>query len=137
MTMEPVELVTAAMRAFGERDLDGMLGLLADDVVVEMPYEAHGYGSLDKAGFRSVLELVLSMYERFELVFERVFELAGGGGAVAEYRSDAVLAGSGVPYGNRYCGVFLVRDGRITHWREYHDPTVVERAMAAHAAATT
>jgi ketosteroid isomerase-like protein len=111
--------------------------MLADDVVVEMPYEAHGYGSLDKAGFRSVLELVLSMYERFELVFERVFELAGGGGAVAEYRSDAVLGGSGVSYRNRYCGVFLVRDGRITHWREYHDPTVVERAMAAHAAATT
>jgi ketosteroid isomerase-like protein len=125
------------MRAFTARDLDTMLGFLADDVVVEMPYEAHGYSTLDKAGFRSVLELVLAMYERFEIEFERVFELDGSEGVVAEYRSDAVLAGSGVEYRNRYCGVFLVRDGLVTHWREYHDPTVVERSMAAHAAATS
>jgi ketosteroid isomerase-like protein len=135
--MTASELVLEAMRAFGRRDLDTMLGVLADDVVVEMPYEAHGYGRLDKAGFRSVLELVLSMYERFEIEFDVVHELAGGRGVVAEYRCDAVLAGSGVPYRNRYCGVFLVRDGRITEWREYHDPTVVDRAMAAHAAAST
>jgi ketosteroid isomerase-like protein len=135
--MTPTELVTTAMQAAGLRDLDAMFDLLSDDVVVEMPFETHGYGVLDKAGFRQVMELVLSLYERFDIQFDRVFELQDGAGVVAEYRSDAVLAGSGVPYRNRYCGVFLVSDGRIRSWREYHDPTVVDRTMAAHAAATS
>jgi ketosteroid isomerase-like protein len=127
--------MAVVMRAFGERDLETMFGFLADDVVVEMPFEArHGYGSLDKAGFRALIELLSTMYDRFSIEFDRVFALPDDRGVVAEYHSDAVLAESGVPYRNSYCGVFLFTGGKISHWREYDDPTVVDAAMAAHAA---
>src|SRR4051812_34283551 len=129
--MSSKDVVLAAMDAFMARDLDALLANLSEDVVVEMPYEdRRGYGLLDKAGFRQTLELVLSLYESFDLVFERVFELAGVDGVVAEYRSEAVLADTGVPYRNRYCGVFLLTDGRITSWREYDDPRVIDEALA-------
>jgi ketosteroid isomerase-like protein len=135
--MSPTEVLRRAMQAFSARDIDAMLELLADDVVVEMPYEARfGYGVLDKAGFRALLDQLLVMYDRFDIEIDRLHELADGSGVVAEYRSDAVLAGSGVPYRNRYCGVFLLADGRISQWREYDNPLVVDEAMAAHAAAT-
>ena len=134
--MNPAETITTVMRAFADRDLDTVFGHIADDAVVQMPYETrHGYGTLDKAGLRAVMELLLSMYDRFDIEFERLLALSDDRGVVAEYRSDAVLAGSGVPYRNRYCGVFLFTDGKISHWREYDDPTVVDDAMAAHAAA--
>ena len=125
------------MDAFGRRDLDAMLAVLSDDVVVEMPYEeVRGFGRTDKDGFRRTLELVLSLYDRFEIQLDRTFELEDGAGVVAEYRSDATLSGSGVPYRNRYCGVFLVRGDRICEWREYNDPRAVDEALAAHTAAT-
>lgn len=134
--MTPSDIVRSAMAAFAARDLDRMLEHLTDDVVVELPFEArNGLGRLDKSGFRQTLELVLSLYDRFEIEFERTFELAGTAGVAAEYRSDATLAGSGVAYRNRYCGVFLLTDGKVSHWREYNDPTVVDAAMSAHAAA--
>ena len=134
--MNPAEAITTVMRAFADRDLDTVFRHIADDAVVEMPYETrHGYGMLDKAGLRRVMELLLSMYDRFDIEFERILPLTDERGVVAEYRSDAVLAGSGVPYRNRYCGVFLFTNGKISQWREYDDPTVVDDAMAAHAAA--
>ena len=134
--MNPAETITTVMQAFASRDLDTVFEHIADHAVVEMPYESrHGYGTLDKAGLREVMELLLGMYDRFDIEFERILPLADERGVVAEYRSDAVLTGSGVPYRNRYCGVFLFTDGKISHWREYDDPTVVDDAMAAHGAA--
>jgi ketosteroid isomerase-like protein len=126
------------MRAVGARDLDRMFSFLADDAVVEMPFEArHGLARLDKAGFRQTMEVVLSMYDRFEIEFDRVYALGDVSGVVAEYRSDATLAGSGVPYRNQYCGLFVFRDGMISAWREYDNPLVIDEAMAAHASALT
>jgi len=132
----PEEIVREAMAAFGRRDLARMLSYLDDEVVVEMPYEArHGLAVLDKTGFRETLENVLALYERFEIEFERCFALRDVDGVVAEYRSDGVLAGSGVSYRNRYCGVFLCANDKVVHWREYDNPLVVDEAMAAHARA--
>jgi ketosteroid isomerase-like protein len=41
---------------------------------------------------------------------------------IAEYRSEAVVARNGNPYLNRYIGVFRLREGKISHWREFHNP---------------
>lgn len=41
--------------------------------------------------------------------------------AVLEWRVQGVAAATGRNYDNAYCGVFRVRDGRITEVREYLD----------------
>lgn len=129
----PAALIRAVMTSFSRGELDEMFELLHDDIVVEHPYETgHGVDVLDKAGFRQMIDLVQSMYERFVIVFDRVLPLADGLGVVAEYHGDAVFLGSGVPYANTYCGVFMVSDGAITHWREYDNPLILRAALEEH-----
>jgi uncharacterized protein (TIGR02246 family) len=41
--------------------------------------------------------------------------------AVLEWRVHGVAAATGKNYDNAYCGVFVIRDGRITGVREYLD----------------
>ena len=41
--------------------------------------------------------------------------------AVLEWRKTGVGTATGLPYDNEYCGVFVVRDGRIVAVREYLD----------------
>jgi ketosteroid isomerase-like protein len=72
------------------------------------------------------------MYDRFVIEFDRILPLDGGIGVVAEYHGDAVFGGSGVTYQNRYCGIFLMADGRITHWREFDNPQILAAALQAH-----
>lgn len=132
-TTDAEALLREAMDAFSRRDLDHLLGLLDDDVVVEMPYEAgHGMARLDKARFREVLELLHRMYARFSIEFDRILPLEGGRGVVAEYHGDAEFKGSGVAYANTYCGIFLMEGGRITHWKEFDNPVVLREALDAH-----
>jgi ketosteroid isomerase-like protein len=42
---------------------------------------------------------------------------------IAEYRSATRMKATGLPYRNEYIGRFKVRDGRITSFAEYLDPT--------------
>ena len=45
---------------------------------------------------------------------------------IAEYRSEAIVKRNGNEYKNRYIGVLRFRDGKISHWREFHNPQATE-----------
>ena len=45
---------------------------------------------------------------------------------IAEYHSDAIVARNGNEYRNRYIAVLRFRDGKISHWREFHDPRATD-----------
>ena len=48
---------------------------------------------------------------------------ADPGEVIAEYKSATRMKGTNLPYRNEYIGRFTVRDGRITCFAEYLDPT--------------
>jgi ketosteroid isomerase-like protein len=42
---------------------------------------------------------------------------------IAEYKSATRMKATGLPYCNDYIGRFRIRDGRISSFAEYLDPT--------------
>ena len=48
---------------------------------------------------------------------------------VLEYSSEGKVVPTGQPYGNRYISVVIIKDRRVTEWRDYLDPLRVFAAL--------
>jgi ketosteroid isomerase-like protein len=75
-----------------------------------------------------------ALYEPGSVSFEFPTLIADGELVVVEWRVRARTARGG-EYANAYCGVFLVRDGRIAEVREYLDSGYAARTLFADALA--
>lgn len=114
-------------------DIERWLDLFADDAVVEFPYAA----ALGRPG-RFVGKPAIAAYFRTTpatfrgLVFTDLRKHPGADPqvAVAEVHGAATIAPTGRRYEQDYVMIVHTRDGRISHYREYWDPT---RAIAAFA----
>jgi limonene-1,2-epoxide hydrolase len=120
--MTPLETVRAFMAAAERRDYDAALPLLAEDVEYQnMPLPAvHGRDAV-----RDTVEALLSMCTGSEWVVHR--ELADGN-LVMNERTDRFEL-NGVWADLPVAGVFEVRDGQITLWRDYFDLPTIMAAM--------
>jgi limonene-1,2-epoxide hydrolase len=121
--MTPLEVVHAFMAAAEVRDYDVALDLLAEDVEYQnMPLPAvHG-----RAAVRETLEALLSMCTASEWVTHR--EVAAGDTVMNERTDRFELNGTWVDL--PVAGVFVLRDGRITLWRDYFDLQTIMSAIA-------
>jgi limonene-1,2-epoxide hydrolase len=101
------------LKALQNQDFETVERLLADDVV----YQNVGLPTV--RGSRRVVSMMRGMEGRasFEVVFHRN---VSDGTSVLNERTDAISVG---PLRIQFwvCGVFEVRDGRITLWRDYFD----------------
>ncbi|MFP5220154.1 MAG: limonene-1,2-epoxide hydrolase family protein [Actinomycetes bacterium] len=120
--MTPRETVRAFMAAAAQRDYDTALPLLAEDVEYQnMPLPpVHG-----RQAVRDTLEALLGMCTRAEWITHR--ELADGEAVMNERTDRFELHGRWVDL--PVAGVFVVRDGVITLWRDYFDLPTIMRAM--------
>jgi ketosteroid isomerase-like protein len=48
---------------------------------------------------------------------------------VLEYSSEGKVVATGQPYSNRYISVLVIKDRKITAWRDYLDPLRVFAAL--------
>jgi limonene-1,2-epoxide hydrolase len=105
--------VETFLKAMQSQDFDTIDGLVADDIV----YQNVGLPTI-RGGAR-VKKLLRSMEGRmgFEVKLHRN---VAEGGTVLNERTDAIVLG---PLRLQFwvCGVFEVRDGQITLWRDYFD----------------
>jgi limonene-1,2-epoxide hydrolase len=112
--MTPLETVNAFIAKIEAKDLDAALALLTDDVEydnVPMP-TAHGVDEV-----RTFLGPFLDGAAKVEFVVHRE---AAAGDIVLNERTDRFLLGERwleIPV----AGVFEVRDGKISLWRDYFD----------------
>ena len=122
--MSPLDTVNAFLRAAAARDYDTALPLLADDVEYQnmMLPAVHGHAQV-----RETLEGLLALCTASEWVVHR--ELAAGD-VVMNERTDRFEMG-GTWTDLPVAGVFVVRDGRISLWRDYFDLQTVMTAMGA------
>lgn len=109
-----ITVVRDFLRALEDLDVDRAAALLDPDVRyqnVSLP-AAHG---------ADVVVKQLRMLPKFATGFEaRLHSIAGSGSTVLTERTDVLVRGS---FAAEFwvCGVFEVRDGRITSWRDYFD----------------
>ncbi|HEU4362403.1 MAG TPA: limonene-1,2-epoxide hydrolase [Mycobacterium sp.] len=105
--------VEVFLNALADDDLDTAGAALADDVV----YQNVGLPTI--YGRRTTIGLFHRMQGRAEFQV-KIHRIAADGSAVLTERTDALIIG---PLRLQFwvCGVFEVRDGRITLWRDYFD----------------
>ncbi len=129
--------VKAFFRAIAARDMAALGQAVTDDAVYEMPFSESG--STAPGLFRRFegRDAVVEFWEKTSgggiasLPPEDV-ELsitADGGRLFIEQRGDMTMP-DGKPYRNRYVFRFDIRDGRISHVREYINPIISAYAFS-------
>lgn len=108
-------------------------GLLADDVVVEMPFALPGQPNRIQ-GRQNFIAFAEAGRAALPVRFEGcrnvvVHETADPNVIVVEYELAATLTTTGVSAAAPFIGVLRVRDGLVTHWREYQNPLAIAQAL--------
>ncbi len=111
--VDNADIVKSFLEALQAQDFDTFESLMADDVV----YQNVGLPTI--RGGRRVGKLMRRMEGKssFEVKFHRN---VANGATVLNERTDAIVIG---PLRLQFwvCGVFELKDGRITLWRDYFD----------------
>jgi ketosteroid isomerase-like protein len=74
------------------------------------------------AAWNEMQLMTFKLFRVFDLHLDAVHECVDPDELIFEYHSDAVVERNGNAYRNTYIGVVRFRDGKISHWREYHNP---------------
>lgn len=116
----------AVLQSYLDALLAGDLDKIADSFAEDATWTLHG--TLPLAGVRrgrtAIVEFLCSagsLYAPGTQSFSFGDITAEGERAVLEWRVSGTSAATGLRYDNEYCGVFVIRDGRIAEVREYLD----------------
>jgi uncharacterized protein len=104
----------------------GDLDAIAASFTADATWSLHGNLPMSgiKRGRAAIMEFLLSAGSLYlpgtqSFTFGQI--TAEGDRAVLEWRVQGTATATGRPYDNDYCGVFVIRDGRIVEVREYLD----------------
>ena len=117
------ELVTAFINALERKDLDAACAMITEDCEYDNVPMAKVYGP---AGVRSVLEPFFANCGGVEWV---IHHQVAGDSVVLNERTDRFEIG-GRWIGLGVAGVFEIREGKISLWRDYFDAGLMTKAMA-------
>lgn len=118
----PRAVLEAYLTALTAGDLDA----IADSFTEDATWMLHGTMPLSgtKHGRAAIMDFLVnagSLYRPGTQTFTFGDITAEDDRAVLEWRVQGVAAATGKPYDNDYCGIFVIRDGRIAQVREYLD----------------
>lgn len=125
---DSVAVVQRYLTCISELDVDGALAVVADDVIIEMPFVAQGQTQVQGEAAHSFLRALPKLFTQMRFFDVVIHGLTESGYVVAEFKSDGITR-RGPPYPNRYVALFQVKDGKIGTLREYYDPNVVVSAF--------
>ena len=121
-------IIREGLRGFA--DGEDYFDLLADDVVFEYVISVPGYPKRVE-GRQNIVDLY-SDYDSFLAVRGadnlRVYRDTVASVAILEYEVHGESVQTGNPYDNRFLSIITIRDGKVTHWRDYLDPVAVFKA---------
>ena len=105
-------------------DGEHFFDLLAEDVVFDFVITVPGYPR-HVVGRDNIIELYRGYGSTFFL--DRCYDLRvhyseATSSAVLEYSSAGRVVGTGYPYSNRYISVAVIKDRKVSQWRDYLDP---------------
>ena len=121
-------LFTTVLATISAGDFDRLAEFMTDDLVFDLPYGPDFLPNPieGREQWNQMQLMTFQLFSSFEQELLEVHECVDPDELIAEYRSDAVVARNGNAYRNRYIGVVRFRDGKISHWREYHDPRATD-----------
>jgi ketosteroid isomerase-like protein len=136
-SQSPANSAESAARAYlvalQNKDKDGILSILTDDFVFEVPFNDSGTNDLENTR-RGITE-AMAVYERaFNEIETMTLEdlainaTADGTVVFAEAVGNMTMA-TGHPYKNRYIYRFDLQDGKISRMREYRNPVTAAIAF--------
>src|SRR6476660_6031741 len=128
LSEEDVELVRTLYDAFDSKELDGVVALLADDMITEaalgVPWSGTYHGP---EGFRRFLEII---DEYVELTIETDSVVDTGSAVRQQGRSTGYARLSGTVFSFDEVHIWHVRDGKIVSFRNYSDIDNQRRVLA-------
>ena len=111
-------------------DVDAIADSFAEDATWHFPGTTPISGT--KLGRDAIMRFLLSAGSLYELgtqSFSFGEVTAEAGRAVLEWRVEGVASATGRRYDNSYCGIFVIREGRIAEVREYLDTLQVAEVL--------
>jgi len=111
----------------GQVDGEDYFDLLADDVVFEYVISVPGYPRRVE-GRPNIIDLYRDYGDYMTLSGAdnlRVYQDRESSVTVLEYEVHGTSVQTGRPYDNRFISVVTIKDGKVTHWRDYLDPIAV------------
>jgi ketosteroid isomerase-like protein len=122
---EPAPLLHAFLDALEAQDVERAAGCFAEDGIIDLPFAPPGFPAYHEGRetIASFLRRFPTYYRRIRYLDRQMAALADGSGVVAEYRGEWETV-KGKPYNNTYVALVRVRDGHISHMREYFNPLV-------------
>ncbi|MCC3650867.1 nuclear transport factor 2 family protein [Streptomyces sp. S07_1.15] len=126
-SLTPADLYRHSLTLLLEKDIDGRLALSDEHIVAEFPYAPDGFpaklegGAALAASRRGHPEYV----DLRETPRPEVHATREPGTIVAEWRGTGRMVSSGAAYDMPYVAVAKVRDGRMTHDRDYGNPAAI------------
>jgi hypothetical protein len=113
------------------KDLDAWLELWDEDGEQLIPYAPNGFPKrvAGKAAIQHHYSGLPDAYGRMAFPDLKIYPMLDPDMLVAEWRGEIDVLATGRPYNNTYCGLFTFRDGKITQYKEYIDPTLLTEAL--------
>jgi limonene-1,2-epoxide hydrolase len=111
----PARIVTAFLHALRDKDWDTFASTMEDNALY------HNVGTPVINGRDGTVKFLRRMFDRPSAGFEvKIHRIAVEGTSVLTERTDVMVFG---PFRMHFwvCGVFEVRNGKITLWRDYFD----------------
>jgi uncharacterized protein len=109
-------------------EFDRLAEYMTDDLVFDLPYGPDFLPNPIEGlePWNQMQLMTFQLFDSFEQELLEVHDCLDPDELVAEYRSNAVVKRNGNAYRNRYIGVVRFRDGKISQWREFHDPRATD-----------
>nr|WSZ96666.1 nuclear transport factor 2 family protein [Streptomyces sp. NBC_00857] len=129
--LAPADLYRHGMRLLVDKDIDGWVALWGDNGVIEFPFAPKGFPRRLE-GKAAIADYMADYPDHVDLQQVPYLEIHGTDNpetVIAEMRATGRIVATDVPYEMSYIAVVTVKDGRITHYRDYWNPLGVPASM--------
>lgn len=118
MSRENVELVQSAYDAYFRGDVQGLLELVAPDVVVEQPPEQPDVSTYEgHDGLLKAMADWTGAWEDFRIEVLRMID--AGAHVLVTVRQGGRGHGSGIEIEDEYTFIHTIEDGKVVRWRMF------------------
>jgi uncharacterized protein len=109
------------------KDMDGWTALCDDDVVIEFPFAPAGFPPRLE-GKPAVAEYMRGYPDHIdlrEIPQLEIHQTLDPDTIIAEWRGTGRMVDTDLPYDMPYVAVVTVKNGRMTHYRDYWNPLAI------------
>ncbi|MEU4895743.1 nuclear transport factor 2 family protein [Streptomyces sp. NPDC044780] len=123
----PADLFRHSLRLLLDKDIDGWVGLWAEDGVMEFPFAPDGWPErlAGKEAIAAYMRHYPDHIDLREFPALRIHQTTDPQTIVVEMRGVGRLVRTDSPFDMTYIAVVTVRDGRVTSYRDYWNPLAV------------